>query len=236
MNEKDIMDLILSQYSWEQVIYKIIALEGLDPWDLDLNLLSQSFLEYLSKLKTLDFRIPAKYILIASVLLRMKSDYLKIIEEESEIETEEEFLIEEVNNEEINGVLSPNFTIGSITVPKKRKPIRKITITELISALRRALKTEKRREIRKIKRRERIKIERDRTLERINILYERITNLLTRIKEKEVKFSNLVNRWEREEVINTFLPLLYLDHQKKVSCRQEKPFDEIFIRKREVNN
>jgi hypothetical protein len=41
MDEKDIMELITSEYSWEQIIYKIIAWEGMDPWNLDLSLLSR---------------------------------------------------------------------------------------------------------------------------------------------------------------------------------------------------
>ena len=32
--EKEIVNLMTSEYSWEQIIYKIVAWEGLDPWDL----------------------------------------------------------------------------------------------------------------------------------------------------------------------------------------------------------
>ena len=59
VNTNDIIDLMATGHSWEQVIYKIIAWEGLDPWDLDIKELSDSFVKYIEKLKELDFKIPA---------------------------------------------------------------------------------------------------------------------------------------------------------------------------------
>ncbi|MFH1294749.1 MAG: segregation/condensation protein A, partial [Candidatus Aenigmatarchaeota archaeon] len=80
VTEKTIMDLIVSDYPWEQVIYKIICEEAMDPWDLDLTKLTEVFVDVLAKMKKLDFRIPAKYIIIAAVLLKMKSDHLDFID------------------------------------------------------------------------------------------------------------------------------------------------------------
>ncbi len=103
MEENKILDFITSEYSWEQVVYKIIAWEGLDPWDLDITRLSHAFLQYINKLKRMDFKIPAKYIIISSMLLRMKSDHLQYlgdlvegeyIDPESLEETEESEIVE----------------------------------------------------------------------------------------------------------------------------------------------
>ena len=68
---------------------------------------------------------------------------------------------------------------------------------------------------------------------RIEELYKQITHILRKIKGEEVKFSALIKKWERKGVVNTFLPLVYLDHQRRVNARQEEIFDEIFIRKLE---
>ena len=57
MDESKIMDFLVSEYSWEQVIYEIIAWEGLNPWDLDLIKLADSFIVYMGKLKEMDFRM-----------------------------------------------------------------------------------------------------------------------------------------------------------------------------------
>ena len=236
MDEKRIMELITSEYSWEQVIYKIIAWEGLDPWNLNLKTLSDSFVNYLVKVKELDFKVPAKYLIIAAVLLRMKSDHLQYIGDVvSEYMKGDEEIADDIAMEDslngINGI--EKFEVTPVTVPPKRHPRRKIMITELITALRTVLRTERRRRIRREKRRGRIEIEKDKLTERIDSLYHKINEIMKNLKEDELKFSNLVKGWKREEVIDTFVPIVYLDHAKKIDMRQEKIFDEIYIRRRD---
>ncbi len=53
------------------------------------------------------------------------------------------------------------------------------------------------------------------------------------LKGDELKFSDLVDRDNREDVINTFIPIIYLDHAKKIDLQQKEIFDEIYIRKRD---
>jgi segregation and condensation protein A len=236
VDEKDIMDLITSEYSWEQIIYKIIAWEGMDPWNLDLSLLSRSFLLYIGKMKKLDFKIPAKYVVIAAVLLRMKSDHIEYLK--SLTQAPEEIPLDLAGGEEgqaeaIPGTLNGEINLGlaSLNVPSKRQPVRKIVASELISALRNALRTDERRGERHARRREQIVINEENITERIAVLYRRIDSLLERLKEEEIEFSSLVNLKSREEVLSTFIPLVHLDFDKKVRCRQEDLFKEIYIKK-----
>ncbi len=239
MEEEKILDFIVSEYSWEQIIYKIIAWEGLDPWNLDIVALSEAFLEYIKKLKQMDFKIPAKYVIIASTLLRMKSDHLRYLGDFNEVCLDEECTedmesidtIEEDVREEHTGL-----EINPISVPPKRQPRRKIVVDELIKALRLALKTRERRALRKERVKKKISIRNENITERINILYQKINSILSRLKKKEIEFSSVVEKWERNEIVNTFLPLIFLDHQKKVECRQEEIFKEIFIRRRAQEN
>jgi len=230
VKENEILELITSEYSWEQVIYKIIAWEGIDPWDLDLKRLSEAFLQYLEKLEELDFKIPAKYLIIAAVLLRMKSDHLEFFENLVYGDVEAEELEADIEGESI----SPNETridINPITVPARRRPTRKIIIEELVAALRKALATHERRKEKRIKRIGQIHIRKENLNERITELYRRIESILSEMKKDEIKFSKLVKKWEREEILNTFLPLIHLDNNKKVRCRQDNIFDEIFIKR-----
>jgi segregation and condensation protein A len=239
--EEKIMGFITSDYSWEQVIYKVVAWEGLDPWNLDLVKLSDSFVDYLMKLKEMDFKVPAKYVIISAVLLRMKSDHLQylgdLVEEnfamdmvEDELETHiessdpEDGLLAEENG--ING-----FTVNPITVPPKRQPRRKIVVDDLVSALRRVLRSETRRDLRSKRHREKIDVRDDNITHRISTLYIRINDMLGRIRKEEVEFSKLVDKWERTEVVDTFLPLIFLDHEKKVETSQQEMFEEIYIKK-----
>lgn len=236
MDEKKIMELITSEYSWEQVIYKIIAWEGLDPWNLNLKVLSDSFVNYLLKIKELDFKVPAKYLIITAVLLRMKSDHLQYIGDvvSQYMDEEGEVPEETVNGTDINGLgEQEKFEVTPVTVPPKRYPRRKIMITELIAALRSALRTEKRRKKRSERRKGKIVIGEDKIGKRIDELYNKINEIMKKFKGEELKFSKLVNEWKREEVINTFIPIIYLDHAKKIDIQQKEIFDEIYIRKRQ---
>jgi chromatin segregation and condensation protein Rec8/ScpA/Scc1 (kleisin family) len=241
--EEKIMEFITSDYSWEQVIYKIIAWEGLDPWNLDLVKLSDSFVVYISKLKEMDFRVPAKYVIISAVLLRMKSDHLQylgdIVEESFSMDVVEDELESHIESgaaddagddlPDENGVIG--FTVNPITVPPKRQPRRKIVVDDLVSALRRVMKSETRRDRRAKRHREKIDVKDDNITRRISTLYHRINDILGRINREEVEFSRLVNKWERQEIVETFLPLIFLDHEKKIETTQEEMFKEIYVKK-----
>jgi segregation and condensation protein A len=234
-NEKDILDLIKQENSWEQVLYQVVALESMDPWNLDINLLARGFADYVSVVKELDFRIPAKWVIIASILLRMKSDYIKILKMDEEAGEGDEFMdLEELEEmaelEEAESELEAD--VGPIEAVPKRKPIRRVTITELVDSLKKVVQTENRREVKLQQRRNKINISNEDITRRIDNLYKKIGNMLTIIKENEIKFSKLVGRWKRGKVVDTFLPLVHLDHEKKVACRQDKIFKEIFIKKR----
>jgi len=230
-----IMKLITSEYSWEQIIYKIIAWEGLDPWDLDIRALSNSFMNYIAKLDQLDFKVPAKYVVIAAVLLRMKSDHLEFLEFLTDFDAEEPQELE-VDGETTDGVgEQEDFQINPITVPPKRQPARRIMVRELISALRKVMETEEHRRVKGIRRRGKIEIKNQNLINRLVQLQEKIIGLLKKIKKTEKKklaFSELIEKWNRENVINTFLPLVYLENEKKVRCEQEEMFDEIYISER----
>jgi segregation and condensation protein A len=234
-NEKDILDLIKQENSWEQVLYQVVALESMDPWNLDINLLARGFADYVSVVKELDFRIPAKWVIIASILLRMKSDYIKILKMDEEAGEGDEFMdLEELEEmaelEEAESELEAD--VGPIEAVPKRKPIRRVTITELVDSLKKVVQTENRREVKLQQRRNKINISNEDITRRIDNLYKKIGDMLTIIKENEIKFSKLVGRWKRGKVVDTFLPLVHLDHEKKVACRQDKIFKEIFIKKR----
>jgi segregation and condensation protein A len=239
MESKEIVEMMGSDQSWEQIIYKIIAWEGLDPWDLDITAISSNFVDYVLQMKEMDFKIPAKFVMIAAVLLRMKSDnltLLKYFSEDNYVEYGDDIYVDDgeeadvVDNTE-DGLL--NFEVNAITVPQKRLPKRKIMVDELIGSLRKVLNSSERREIKKMKASDMIKVKEDNITKRIGVLYNKINNMLTRVRKDEVKFSKLVDKWEKQEVVNTFLPLIFLENEQKILCRQEDMFKEIFVKSRD---
>ncbi len=227
MKEKDIMQLITNEMSWEQVLYKVIAWEGLDPWDLDIVKLSETFINHVEKMEELDFKIPAKYVIIASVLLRMKSEHLHFIDW---LTNPDEEGVEEVGGEIDQGDQSaPSLEVNPISVPPKRYSSRKITANELVLALRKVINVQEKRQTRTRKARKLIRIEESDITDRINKLYERINMMMNKIKSDEIRFSEVVEKWDRDEVIRKFVPLIYLQNERKVACRQQDFFQEIFI-------
>lgn len=226
MKENDIIDLIEKEYDWEEVLEYIITEKGLDPWEIDLVKLANIFAEKIKNLKEVDFKIPARLIIILAILLRMK---VEILMWHPQGESEEEMEIESQELElDISSV--PNFQ-----TPVKRKPRRKVTLDELTYALKKAFRTQRLRETRKKRRRrnveETVNLESSEDIsEKIDDLYERIVKVVDNLKENKLKFSSLVPSWNRDEIVKSFLPLLHLSTDGKVSCEQEKVFEEIFIK------
>lgn len=225
LTDNQLIDLMISEPSWEDVIVKIVAEEGMDPWSIDICRLADCFVEYLRKMETLDLRIPARFILVAAILLRMKSDILiskkrKPVTISPEIQQKESEIIKMLS------------AIPPLEPPVKRVPLTNVSINELISALKKAFEVKERRQAKKERRREVVKGaigKRGFDLsERIEILLEEIKNIIKDI-ENNIEFSKLVKKWERKEIVATLLPLLHLSQDGKVSLKQEDLFKEIII-------
>lgn len=219
MNEEKLYALILSkELTWEGLIRDIVNSEGMDPWDIDISLLMQKYLEALRKIKQMDLKISGKFLLAAAILLKMKADYLLRKKEETfQEEKKEEVQIKD------NYELQPN-----VPLPKKRK----VTIEELISSLRSALVVKERRTIRH-KQREvkmKVKIKKIDLGEKIAVLYTRIVSFFKKFKTNEITFSTLTPSRQREDIIWTFVPLIHLANKGKIKLRQDEQFGEIYVR------
>ena len=228
MKEQNLLKLIIEEQSWEDLIYHIVSYEGLNPWDIDIIKLADSFLKYVEKLRVLDFRIPAKVVLVAAILLKIKCETLYPFKKE-----EEEYFPEEALEDEELRVIKEGLKKLDLRPPIRRIVRRKVTLNELIDALKKAVKVEEKKERRKILRRrleEEIGEEED-IEKRIEELMKEIESLLSRMGTEKIGFSSLVKKWERDEIVRDFLPLLHLSAMKKVKTEQERLFDEIFISK-----
>ena len=223
--EENILQLIIQKESWEEVIYHIVSIENLDPWDIDLVKLTESFLNYINRIKELDFRIPAKIVFVAAVLLRLKADYLSIFEEEE--------TIEEVAKEKpfVDLGIDPNLI--QLGVPMKRIPKRQVTLDELIKALKKALAVRERKEkrIKLWRRRLRMNITEEDITKKIEHIMNEINELMHKMKKNKLKFSQIVEEWNRDQIIDHFVPLLHLEKNEKVRTEQEEFFKEIWITK-----
>lgn len=223
LTDNQLIDLMVSEPSWEDVIVKIVAEEGMDPWSVDIIRLSNVFLDYLKRIEGLDLRIPARFILIASILLRMKSDVLA--------EKREKVLIPE-SEKEPDEMLRVLAQVPPLEPPIKRIPLRNVTLDELISALKKAYDVQERRTERKRKVKRAVDFAMPLPEEDIN---EKINKLLTEINDAlsnvdDIEFSRIVKKWARKEIVETLLPLLHLAQDGKVNIVQNELFKEITVK------
>ncbi len=228
------------QPDWQTIIYDLINSEQLDPWDIDIIILTKKYFEKIMELEEQDFYISSKVLLAAALLLRIKSEFLlnKHIKSIDEVlfgrKDDKKYVIEkiQINEDEL-----------PLLIPKTPLPrARRITLMELMNALNKAISTESRR-IRK-----EVELKRARKLSEIDFptfmkidLKDRIkqfyAKILTNIKKSstssEIEFnkaaySGLVGI-ERDEKLACFLPLLHLSNTKKLWLEQGNHLDEIWI-------
>ncbi len=237
------------QPDWQTIVYDLVHTEQLDPWDIDIIVLTNKYFEKIYKLEeqlnsedsdSTDFYISSKVLFAAALLLRIKSDFLlnRHIKSIDEIlfgkKEESKYEIERIEIDEDELPL----LIPKTPLPRQRK----VTLDELMSALNTAINTESRR----IKRE--VAVKRAHKLSEVDFhigpridLKDRIrqfyAKILTSLKKKEkssekhlnkIGYSELIGN-TREEKLACFLPVLHLSNARKLWVEQENHLDEIWI-------
>ncbi len=224
--------LFEEKLSWQAIIYDLINSEQLDPWNIDLVLLSSKYLERIKNLEEANFFISSKVLLAASLLLRIKSEIVL----SQDLPTLDDILFGKVEEKKyVQERIELDEDVPNL-VPRTPLPrFRRVTLEELMSALGKAIKTETRR-IRK----EVISLQQERETaiaipKRSFNLQERIQGVYTRIavlmesRNGKLAFSELMEQSSREDRLATFVSLLHLDTQQRVWLEQESHFEEIWI-------
>jgi segregation and condensation protein A len=219
---------MISEPSWEDVIVRIVSEEGMDPWKLDLIRLADVFAAYVGRMDQLDLRIPARFILIAAILLRLKSDILAGV-------PQKQALLGEPGPEKDSELIRLLAQIPPLQPPVKRMPLGPVTMEELLAALRKAFEVEERRKRKKEHLRRRVDVvlpqERDDITDRIARLLEEINKAITDI-EGSTTFSKIVKKWERREIVRTLMPMLHLSQEGKITHEQPVLFEDIIVKKK----
>lgn len=233
INQERLFEIITGkEISWHEIIYDLINSEQLDPWDVDIALLAQRYLEKIKLLEEANFVVSSKVLLAASILLRIKSElllnhYIKNIDnilfgKKPEQKKPQERII--IDESEIP------FLYPRTPLPRHKK----ISLDELMNALDHAMNTEVRR-IKKEVRKKQAEFQNDIILpkmgikikDRIRAFYARFLTAFAKKNEK-ISYSELT-RNDREEKLACFLPMLHLTNQQRLFLQQEKHFDEIWL-------
>lgn len=236
--EDKIMELVVGkdEVTWQSMLLDLVRAEGMDPWDVNITLLTQKYLEMLKKLKGIDFRVSGKMVLAAAILLRLKTSRLigeDMMELDRLMRPPEEVSEDEFYGELESGNAEPEQFEYPQLLPRTPQPRkRKVSIYDLMNALNKALEVRDRRVIR------RMPITNIRMPEKKYDISKLITGTLERIRElfsreHKAAFSQIV--FSPEERILTFISLLHLANhdQRKIDLVQKEPFGEIEIILRE---
>jgi segregation and condensation protein A len=237
VGQEQIHDLLFGEkLSWQAIIYDLINTEQLDPWDIDIALLSDRFLIKIRELEEANFFVSSKVLLAAALLLRIKSEILlhKYLPSLDDI-----LFGRKEEKQEIQDKIEFDENVPELVLRTPLPRLRKVTLQELMASLGNAINTEHRRIKRIIVDKQR---EQDAAIvmprKRINVqdkmkeVYEMLEKMFNERKEK-FSFKEL-SGMSREEQIGAFIPLLHLDNQQKIWLEQEEHLGEIWVWMREL--
>jgi segregation and condensation protein A len=239
VKQEEIHDLLFSrEIEWQEIIYDLINTEQLDPWDIDLIILTERYFKRIEEMEGGDFFISSKVLLAASFLLRIKSEILlnKYIKSIDEILFGKKELLKKSSFERIE----LDDEIPEL-IPRSPFPrFKKVTLKELLESLNKAITTENRRINKEI-------INKNALRESSISLPKRNFSIKDKIKEitdrltmhfksqennKKISFTELAGQ-DREKRIEHFSPLLHIENQKKIWLEQQGHFEEIQIWEKE---
>lgn len=237
MQQQDkLYDMLMQEdeITWQTIIYDLVKSEEMNPWDIDVSILSKKYLETVKKLQEMNFSISGKVVLASAILLKLKTR--RLVEEdlarfENIINPPEE--IEDLYEDLDLGELEENRIIVIPRTPQPRR--RKVSVNDLVLALQKALDVNKRRVFRRMEDLSSVPevIVPEKKVD-ISILikdvYDRVVNFFTS-GGKKLTFHEFIKSDRREDKIATFVPLLHLDNQRKVDLHQKEHFGEIEITK-----
>lgn len=204
-----------------QTLLELVQQHKLDPWDVDIEKLSNVYLRRVREMQELDLRASGRALLSASVLLRIKSDYvLNGNGKGDSVEGGPDDMID---------FDFPDLDFGQITIVQHTP--RKITLVDLLGALQEALAempAKKQLRSKKMEKILRILSEYDVNIEKhIEELYKRISSLAA--SGEHITLFALVEERTRLAVARTLLLLLFLCADGKVVLEQPEQFGDITV-------
>lgn len=211
---------MVSKPTWKDILLDSISSNSIDPWNIDLLALSDAFIKKVREMESMDFILQANVILAASILLKYKSNYLKMFSYQAEI-------TDFVPEEEPLAISD----IPALAFASRIPPKRQITLDELVGEMERILKYDAV---------ERVHIPRGAITETIDMeLSERdierdMDLLLTDIRSNTDSegwslFSRVTHGTDPCQLVYSLICLLHLVQFGHIDVKQDELYGEIFI-------
>jgi segregation and condensation protein A len=220
----------------------LVKSQQMDPWNINISLLTKKYIEAVKAMQKHDFRLSGKVLLAAALLLKVKSNRLvgqdieyldslfRSTEEDEDVLFEEDLLKEARQlTEEEKMELIPR-------TPQPRK--RKVSIYDLVEALEKALEVKERQLVRRMPPTDLKVPEKGRDISAvIKEIFAKIKNFFTSTPSKKLYFNNLItDNASKQDKVFTFIPLLHLSNHRKIDLEQEQSFGPIEIRQANKEN
>ncbi len=208
--------------TWKEMLLELIDQNRIDPWDVDIVLIADSFMKKINELEKLDLAVQANVILAAAILLKYKSEYLKYYTMEQQTALTEYPAEEPVMDVD---------EVPQLTLVSRIPPKRQITLGDLMGEMERVIQYDDS---------ERTIIPRGAVSETIDFVIteenieKKMEEVFERIRDNTDDsgwslFSRILKNGESIEVIYTLISILHLVQSGKIDIKQDRMFGEIFI-------
>ncbi len=220
-----LVDLI-DQPAWKTILLDIVKAEKMDPWNIDVIQLADAYLSKINLLEKSNLRVPANAILASAILLKHKAKSLRLT---SLDEVEAELKEKELTPEERALLASQIPELRGTRMMREGR----VTLDSLVQTIETML-AKSSTQSRFAKKLEELRFVMPDASFNIE---EKMSDVMKRIESRAdsqglVLFSQLVVEHKSDpiEIVNTFLPLLFLANRNKISIWQEQFWEDIFIR------
>ena len=207
---KDIVEKPL----WKSILLNMLYEGKIDPWDVDIDVVIEEFMNEIKRRKELELSLPGNVILACSILLKYKS--LRLMVEEVEEQGEE---------------MPLDLTTPQLSLVGREKPKRPITLPELIEVVEKA--TELEIKPKKAKLKEAFEIKPFIAYKKGDIK-KRIAEFVEVLKQNMddrgiISFFDVVKGLPPLEVVGRFMLTLHLENEGYLYLKQVEPFRELLL-------
>lgn len=191
---------------WDSRLVELVKDKEVNPWDINIAVLTEKYLDFINHIESLDFRIPGNAVLTASVLLRLKSDHINWKQKIHIERSKEELNWDELPIPDLN--------------PVRRVVERKVTVFELVEALNDAFEVERSRMGKKPMINELVKINRFEISGLMDGLKSYAENLADTLPFSEFVSALPEAEFAEYDAMHYFLALLHLANESIINIEQ----------------
>lgn len=210
----------------------------IDLYDIPVSTITEQYMHYIHQMHSLELTVASEYLVMAATLLELKSNMLL---PKQELPDEDEPYLEDPREELMQRLIKyrtykevadqfqdqethPTFTRSPIVLDEQKKEIPlhpgSVTVYDMMSALD------------KMFQRKKWDKPLDATVARAEIpIDQRIDEIYDLLKKCKsgLHFEELFTVRSRPHIVSTFLALLEMMKDKKITCKQQQNFDELYV-------